>query len=388
MTKGFKRTLYLLIAFLLMVAILSGGKTLYYFLFTTLIIWLSMALILRHNARNLYILYYASNNIVHSGDAINIDYKISNTSIVPIMHAIIEFKLDKRMNTESSLKEIAYFGNFDKINFSKDIVCKNRGYYKLGQVKVQIYDPLMLNKRVIDFNKEIDITVYPKVVPLKEKFLQSQDFYGTLKSNVRTLEDRTNLVNIRPYVQGDQLKNIHWKLSAKKEDLQTKEFEQTVSTKCVILVNGSKAPMINLDEEEHMVSFCVSLIKVMLDDAIQTKVMLNNGFGTVLEGNVPMDFQTFLDAFTSFEANCDVAFENYVNRQAILEQSGVQNTLILITQSVTKSLIETLQTSGHAIELFTFTPKAIEMRELLATDYNQSIRCHYIDQIMDVTYGH
>ena len=390
MTKGFKRVLYILMAFLLVVAVLSGGKTLYYFLFTTGIVWLSMGLILRHNERNLYILYYASENIIHSGDAINIDYKISNTSVVPILHAIIDFKLDKRMNTESSLREIAYFGNFDKINFSKDIVCKYRGYYKLGQVKVQIFDPLMLDNRIINFNKEIDITVYPKVVKLKEKLFQSQDFYGTLKSNMRTLEDRTNLINIRPYVQGDQLKNIHWKLSAKKEDLQTKEFEQTVSTKLVVLFNAGVEPTTNLDEEEHMVSFSVSLVKEMLDDAIQIKLMLNNGFATILEGNTAADFQPFLEAFTSLEYNSDVPFANYVNMvisESTIEQSGVQNTLVLITQNITKAFIDALQPRGQVLDIFTFTPKSVEMRELLAMHYDRSIRYHYIDQIMDVTYG-
>ena len=390
MTKGFKRILYIMMAFLLVVAVLSGGKTLYYFLFTTGIVWLSMGLILRHNERNLYILYYASENVVHSGDAINIDYKISNTSFVPILHAIIDFKLDKRMNTESSLREIAYFGNFDKINFSKDVICKYRGYYKLGQVNVKIYDPLMLDSRIINFNKEIDITVYPKVVKLKEKLSQSQDFYGTLKSNMRTLEDRTNLINIRPYVQGDQLKNIHWKLSAKKEDLQTKEFEQTVSTKRVILVNGGIEPIPNLDEEESMVSFSVSLIKEMLDNAIQIKVMLNNGFATILEGNTTADFQPFLEAFTSFECNCDNPFANYVNQQiseTITEQNGVQNTSVLIMQNVTRSFIEALQPRGQVLDIFTFTPKSAEMRELLAMQYDRSIHYHFIDQIMDVTYG-
>ncbi len=390
MTRGFKRVLYFMMAFLLVVAVLSGGKTLYYFLFTTGIVWLGMRLILNHNAQNLYILYYASENVVHSGDAINIDYKISNTSFLPILHAVIDFKLDKRMNTASGLREIAYFGNFDRINFSKDIICKYRGYYKLGQVTVQIFDPLMLDRRIIDFNKEIDITVYPKVVKLKEKLLQSQDFYGTLKSNMRTLEDRTNLINIRPYVPGDQLKNIHWKLSAKKEDLQTKEFEQTVSTKLVVLVNGGKLPETNLDEEERMVSFSVSLIKEMLDDAIQIKVMLNNGFATVLEGSTAADFQPILEAFTSFELSSDVAFESYVNRyitDATIEQSGVQNTIVLITENVTQAFVDGLQPRGQMLEIFTFTPKTIEMRELLETHYDRSIRYHYIDQIMDVTYG-
>ena len=163
-----------------------------------------------------------------------------------------------------------------------------------------------------------------------------------------------------------------------------------MSTKLVVLVNGSKEPVANLDEEERMVSFSVSLVKEMLDDAIQIKVMLNNGFATVLEGNTNADFQLFLEAFTSFECNCDVPFANYVNLQisdAIIEQNGVQNTLILITQNVTRAFIDALEPRGQVVDIFTFTPKSVEMRELLATYYDQSIRYHYIDQIMDVTYG-
>jgi len=390
MTKGFKWMLYLIMAFLLVVAMLSGGKTLYYFLFSASLIWLGKVFILRHSERNLFIRYYTSDNIIQSGESINIEYKISNTSLIPILHAVIDFKLDKKLDTESSLKEIAYFGNFDRLNFSKDIVCKYRGYYKVGQVTVEIYDPLMLDKRIINFNKEIDITVYPKVVQLRQKILQTKDLYGTLKSNARTMEDHTNLINIRPYVAGDQLKNIHWKLSAKRDDLQTKEFEQTVSTKLLILVDGSFVKEPNLDREESMVSFVISLIKEILDDNIQLKVLLNNQIGTVMEGKSSVDFHTFIETFTSFDCNSDVAFAPFVNHQisdSRREQSSINNTLVLITQCVTKEFIESLNPHDQSLNIFTFTPSTLEMKDLLIKSQSKTLRFHYIDQIMDVAYG-
>ena len=390
MTQGFKWMLYPLIAFLLVVSVLSGGKTLYYFLFATGLIWIGKILILNHSERNLFIRYYTSDNTIHSGDSINIDYKISNTSLIPILHAVIDFKLDQKLNTESSLKEIAYFGNFDRLNFSKDIVCKYRGYYKVGQVRVELYDPLLLDKRIINFDKEIDITVYPKVIPVKQKILQSKDFYGTLKSNMRTMEDRTNLINIRPYVPGDQLKNIHWKLSAKSDDLQTKEFEQTVSTKLVILMDGSHTFAPDLDLEETMVSFGISLIKEILDDDIKLKVMLNDQHGTVIEGGTPADFQAFMEAFTSFECNSDIEFTYYVNHQlseAANEQTGLQNTLVLITQSISEAFLDALNPHSQVLNIFSFAPQTIELKEMLMKRQSKTLRFHYIDQIMDVTYG-
>jgi Uncharacterized conserved protein (some members contain a von Willebrand factor type A (vWA) domain) len=387
MTKGFKRTLSVLLAFLLIVAVLSGGKTLYYFLFTTGIIWIGMILMLNHNERNLYILYYTSDNTVQSGDAINIDYKISNTSFVPILHAVIEFKLDKKMDTESSLKEIAYFGNYHRINFSKDIVCKYRGYYKVGKVKVELYDPLLLGKRLIDFNKEIDITVQPKVVPIRQKLLQSQDFYGTLKSNQHTLEDRTNIINIRPYIPGDQLKNIHWKVSAKKDALQTKEFEQTVSTKLMVLLDGSKPVNLDLDREEKMVSFVASLVKMILDDQIDMKLIVNDNTATVIDGGKASDFYIFLDQLTNFECLSDVPFEAFVHKFQQSENTRTDQELILVTQELDKACIESLSLLTQKINVFTFMPKDQEERALIFKYQTRMLRFHYIDQIMDVTYG-
>lgn len=216
----------LLLVFLLIVATLSGGKSIYNFLFTAAIMWFGMRFILSHNARNLYILYYAGDKVIESGDMVKIEYKISNTSFIPIMHAVIDFKLDPKIDSESKLKEIAYFGNYENRNYSKEMLCKYRGYYKVGQVVVEINDPLLLSKRVINFNKEMNLTVHPRVVPITSDMFDSRDLFGTLKSNVRTLEDRTNIVNIRPYNYGDQLKNIHWKVSAKKTNFKRKNLNR------------------------------------------------------------------------------------------------------------------------------------------------------------------
>ena len=390
MTKGFKRTLHVIIAFLLVAAVLSGGKTLYYFLFTAVIVLIGMAIMVEYNERNLYIFYLTSENAIHSGDKININYKITNTSVVPIFHTIIDFKLDKKMNTEANLREIAYFGNFDRINFSKEIICKYRGYYKVGQVRVEIFDPLMLYRRVINFNKEIDITVYPQVVPIKQKLIQSQDFFGTLKASRRTIEDRTNIINIRPYIPGDQLKNIHWKLSAKRDELHTKEFEQTVSNKLFIMVNGQNEVNIDLDREELMVSFVLSLMKEVLDEDIKTKVLLNDGHSTVIEGSSKSDFQGFLETLTSFECISDLEFSSFVNNHITdqyIDESRVQNSIILVMQTIDQSFLDGINTRGQTINIFTFTPKTADAREFVLRNESKVLRFHYIDQIMDVTYG-
>lgn len=389
MLKAKKWFLYGLSGLLLIVAILSGGKTLYHYFIIFMSVLLASHWILRHNIKNLYIQYFTNERSVTVGDSINIDYKITNTSIVPILHTLIEFKMDKKLNADAALKEIAYFRNYDKINFSKDIICKHRGYYKIGQVNVEIYDPLMLEKKAIVYNKEIDITVYPKVVSLKEHVHQSQDLFGTLKSHERTLEDRTNLINIRPYVPGDQIKNIHWKVSAKTDRLHTKEFEQTVNTKSIVLVDGAYDAQMNLEKEETLVSFAVSLVKGLIDRDIKTKIVLNNGYAQQFEAETTKDFQMVLEMFTAFESSSDVEFAHFMKMQMeeFRTDHGMLNeAIVILTQSLSPSVLELLQNNQQNIHLYTFDPKTVELRECYERLADNKVKIHYIDQLMDVAY--
>lgn len=347
-----------------------------------------MRFILSHNARNLYILYYAGDKVVESGDLVKIEYKISNTSFIPIMHAVIDFKLDPKIDSESKLKEIAYFGNYENRSYSKQMLCKYRGYYKVGQVLVEINDPLLLSKKSINFNKEMNLTVHPRVVPISSDMFESRDLFGTLKSNIRTLEDRTNLVNIRPYTYGDQLKNIHWKVSAKKDELQTKEFEQTVSAKLVVLLNGYRVQDVSLDLEEKMVSFCASLIKRVLDQHIQLKLIMNDASGTTIESSVAQDFHEFLEGLTGFKCDSEMAFDAFINHritESHTEQSQAIHELVAITPRISKAFVHALNTRGQIIHIFSFAPKSTEERELIATGHFEYLRFHIIDSYMEVS---
>ncbi len=220
------------------------------------------------------------------------------------------------------------------------MACSYRGFYRVGQVAVTIYDPLMLEKRDIFFDKEVDITVYPRVYPLDTCAYQPKELFGTRKSSKRTLYDRTNLVNIRKYDVGDSLKDIHWKLSAKRNEWYTKEYQETISQKLVIIMDGSKEHFVDRDLEEEMVSFCASFVHHVLNQQSHVKLILNDGYGTVVEGSRSTDFQAFLQALTQFESRSDIPFYDFLRD---LQDKG-ENTVI-IAQKVGARMMEHYEAS-------------------------------------------
>lgn len=377
MTRYYRLAFHIMLGIVVFLAILSGGETIYYFAIVLGTVKLGSFLLVRHHQKNIFVLYYTSENVVETGDRIEVEYKVSNTSMIPVAHALIEFKLDNKMNVAGKLKEMAFFSSQERINFTKEIKCVHRGYYKIGQVSVSVYDPLFLDEKSVFFDKEIDVTVHPKIVPLQGLHFHPKDLYGTLKSNRKTLEDRTNIVNIRNYEQGDQMKNIHWKLSAKKDTLLTKEFEQTVSAKLMILVDGFKGHFdhgYTLNQEEFLVSFVASLSKEILDQGMQLKLALNDMDNTVLETTSRSDFSKVLDALTQFQSNCDRSFDSYIKQYEMGQ--GQDESYVLITPRMTGKLLEQIDRQGSGAGVFTFSGGKVE---------SHHIKTQYIDEILGVT---
>lgn len=370
--------------FLLLFALMSGSRELYYLFFLSLIFRASMSMILRHNFKNIFIMYYTNTNVIEAGDNINIEYKVSNTSYLPIPHAKIEFFLSEKLNTESSLKEIAYFKNYQMINFSKEIKCQYRGYYKIGKVRVTLFDPMMLSSKVIAFDKEIDLTVHPKIWPMHELPMDTRDIHGTLKSHQKTVDDRTNIINIRPFERGDSLKNIHWKLSAKLDSIQTKEFEQTLSARFFIILDGSISQFkegMTYNDEENMVSYCASYVKYALENNIQTKLMLTDKSGTLMEGKDSNDFEKVLEALTGFESNGENDFVNHL--QHFLNRNGNFNTCYLITYKMSPELLAFLQRSlkeGLTFKVAIFKAKASTAPSVLELIENAHLDVTFVDK--------
>lgn len=364
------RTVMGIIFFLMISALISGSRELYYLFFVAVLFRLVMHLILVHNYKNLFIIFYSSANKIETGEHVNVEYKVSNTSFLPIPHAKIEFFVSEKFDVGSSLKEIAYFKNYQMINFSKEIVCKYRGYYKLGKAKVEIYDPMLLSSREIVFDKEIDLIVRPKVHSVASFLKDTNDLHGTMKSHEKTEEDRTNIANIRPFERGDQLKNIHWKLTAKTGELQTKVFEQTLSARFFIVLNGSSSQFkdgMRFEDEEEMVSCCASYVKDALQNGVQTRLMMTDIHNTFIEVKDSSDFENVIESLTGFESNGELDFVSSL--QQLMLQSGRQNTFYLITYSVDRTLLDFLDAShkrGFVFKLMVFRSKSSTGPELLS----------------------
>ncbi|WP_435196135.1 DUF58 domain-containing protein [Natronomonas sp. EA1] len=94
----------------------------------------------------------------------------------------------------------------------------SRGDHPVGPARVTVTDALGLCRRATRETTRTDLLVYPRVDPLTP----NRAFHGLVERS--GTPDRQAFDSLREYVPGDPLRDIHWKSSAKRDDLVVAEF--------------------------------------------------------------------------------------------------------------------------------------------------------------------
>ena len=101
-----------------------------------------------------------------------------------------------------------------------------RGFYHLGPLTVYGNDPFGLCYLARTFKAEHDVIVYPRPLPIPDLVLKGMR--GRQNTEIRPVGragESADFHGIRPYVQGDDLRRVHWKATAHTGKLAIKEFE-------------------------------------------------------------------------------------------------------------------------------------------------------------------
>ncbi|MHB9133258.1 MAG: DUF58 domain-containing protein [Armatimonadota bacterium] len=124
-----------------------------------------------------------------------------------------------------------------------------RGHYRLGPLTLTGYDPfgLLAVSRTIPL--EHDVIVYPRPLPVPEVVLGGLG--GRQQNEVRPVGhagESADFHGIRPYVQGDDLRRVHWKATAHTGKLAIKEYEYRYSGAVEVILDLQSGIHVGSDE--------------------------------------------------------------------------------------------------------------------------------------------
>ncbi|MDL2274295.1 DUF58 domain-containing protein [Oscillospiraceae bacterium OttesenSCG-928-G22] len=177
------------------------------------------------------------------GDAVSLVLNIRNATPLFSSHLTLWYSLPHEEKDALRSLSVSLLP-FAKAEVRETIACPHRGEYSIAFQRAEVTCLFGLISLTLPFSafragEPARLIVEPPAPLLPEGRLQ-----GVMREEISPAagtrdEDPTAIRDIRLFRQGDPLKRIHWKLSARSDTLYTKEFEGSRAAANVILLDGA-----------------------------------------------------------------------------------------------------------------------------------------------------
>ncbi|OQA88520.1 MAG: hypothetical protein BWY31_00384 [Lentisphaerae bacterium ADurb.Bin242] len=162
--------------------------------------------------------------------------------------------------------EIPPLGPKEVFTLRRTITAERRGHFHLDPLAVVGGDPcgLFLMKKTFHLPGEATITpkiVGPRFLPTDSTSSNSVNREGRILGHAGLGSD---FFGVRPYRPGDEIRYVHWRLTASKQELMIREFEASTTDR-IILILDSSADSVGLDETENNFEALISAAASITD---------------------------------------------------------------------------------------------------------------------------
>ena len=167
---------------------------------------------------------------------------------------------------------------YRRVSWKCQLHGEKRGYYRLGPLTVTSGDIFGFYPRWKQFASADHVTVYPRIFPIERLEVPSLHPMGEAKTTRRIFQDPTRPIGLRDYRPQDSLKHIHWKASARRQELQVKVFEPTTTLKVSLFLAGDGYPPDGSRSEEEFelaVSTAASIAHHLIDQGTPVGLISN-----------------------------------------------------------------------------------------------------------------
>ncbi|MCL2353427.1 MAG: DUF58 domain-containing protein [Defluviitaleaceae bacterium] len=269
--------------------------------------------------------------------------RAKNKGIIPVASLKIKIEKDEDAIISYIDAQHTFLRFFETRDMSFTIISKYRGNYKIGIAKVYLYDFLGLFKLKKKCKATSMLTVAPIAVDVEPIPLGASASGTEGMKDLRKEEDYANISDLRKYHPGDGQKKVHWKVSAKKNELISKNFQSINKNTTALVIDNSKIIKYPREEalklEDAMIEAFVSVAKYCirshqmcalysLDNASD---IYSSDFEYLYQASCGIDFS--VHGIKDFETY----FENFSKTQV-----EADNTIVFV-KNFTESIVATIQ---------------------------------------------
>ena len=163
-----------------------------------------------------------SDEVYEKNQSFRVSIKVKNRFFIPIAPAVISVSLPQPSASVDDGELVFSLAPFQSNTLKMSYILPYRGQYTFTLKKFKCYDMLKLFCLSRSINAEKKIVVLPRRIEL-----DAQKSVGAEKEDItggRNSRDGSELNFIRKYYDGDDFRQIHWKLSAKQDDYMVRQM--------------------------------------------------------------------------------------------------------------------------------------------------------------------
>jgi uncharacterized protein (DUF58 family) len=225
---------------------------------------------------DILILFLARNGIegtrvtpekLSNGDENPINVSIKNYYTFPILAKIIDEIPFQFQNRNFEIKRKVKASSEDEIIYY--LRPTERGEYFFGNLNIYVSSPLRFISRRFTFNKDQMVPTYPSYIQLRKydliAFSNNLFQYGVKK--IRRIGHSMEFEQIKEYVQGDDIRTLNWKATAKKNALMVNQFQDEKSQSIYMAIDKGrmmKMPFNGLSLLDYAINATLVLSNVIL----------------------------------------------------------------------------------------------------------------------------
>ncbi|NCF64711.1 MAG: DUF58 domain-containing protein [Chloroflexi bacterium] len=229
---------------------------------------------------------------VFPGEAVEMTISVANDKSLPLTWLRINDELPVSPDTDNVISQTStnVTGKYNLINsysmHARERVNRvvtlqfpARGYYTLGPVTYKSGDVFTLFTIERAHNYQSTIVVYPEIETLDELGLPAKEPFGELKIRRSLFTDPIKTRGIRDYQPQDRFRDVHWKATARRGELQTKIYDPSTGMTLAVFLNVATMP-------RHWLGFYPELLeKVISVAASMANYGVEQGWGVGVYAN-------------------------------------------------------------------------------------------------------
>ena len=375
-------TLAVSFAFFLLSALSMGNRMYLLISLVLAIAWALAFLSIRVAEKSVRVSHKLSATKVNRGDFVSMEVSVSHRSFLPI--APIRLRMRATSNTPAATVNLTELGHRTQ-HVAYKFAAEHVGAMYPGVDSFLVSDVFgFFKKEHKPENEGQELLVLP--VPFEVEPLTFAAGDMGVETMKRAMEDPSSPSDFRTYQQGDPLKRIHWKMSARKRELMVRQFEEPALPDALVMLDTSK-PYLTEGLDASKAPFLLDALLETAASVVHCQIKHENPVRMPLVGDRPMEYHGTMGLPVLLEelARCTFNETERFERVLLMQMGELRKTgaVVIITTRLTSTLTDLIirmKRIGPNVRMYlvTFVPDDPKHQPLVGRMQQAGVEVNYV----------